>query len=110
MLAEILKVYDKIAVLEDNVIRGGYGSYLLEQMNSMGLDAMDYRIKLLGFPDEFVTFGDNDSLYRAYGLDDTGIYYSLLDLAEGGKGSGVSKEKVGYASGGQGVVSKQRKS
>jgi 1-deoxy-D-xylulose-5-phosphate synthase len=109
MLAEILKDCDKIAVLEDNVIRGGYGSYLLEQMNSMGLDAMDYRIRLLGFPDEFVTFGDNESLYRAYGLDDTGIYYSLLDLAEGGKGSGIGKEKVGYASGGQGVVSKQGK-
>lgn len=109
MVAEILKDCDRIAVLEDNVIRGGYGSYLLEQMNSMGLDAMDYRVRLLGFPDEFVTFGDNDSLYKAYGLDDTGIYYSLLDLVEGGKGSGVSKEKVGYASGRQGAVSKQRK-
>ncbi|MFA7215674.1 MAG: transketolase C-terminal domain-containing protein, partial [Bacillota bacterium] len=109
MLADILKDCDRIAVLEDNVIRGGYGSYLLEYINSMGFNTMDIKIKLLGLPDEFVTYGDAESLYRAYGLDDEGIYYSLLELAEGGRTSGIKKEKVGYTPGRQRAVSKQRK-
>ncbi len=98
MLSVILKDYDRIAVLEDNVIRGGYGSYLLEQLNSMGLDTMDIKIKLIGLPDEFITYGDTKSLYSAYGLDDKGIYYNLLELAEGGRSGGIKKEKVGYTS------------
>jgi 1-deoxy-D-xylulose-5-phosphate synthase len=110
MLADILRDCDRIAVLEDNIIRGGYGSYLLEHINSLGFGTMDIKIKLLGFPDEFVTYGDSESLYRVYGLDDTGIYYSLLELAEGGKKSGSKKEKAGYATGRQRFFSKQGKS
>lgn len=96
MLSDILKDYDRIAVLEDNVMRGGYGSYMLEQLNSMGLSTMDINVKLIGLPDEFITYGDAKSLYRAYGLDDKGIYYSLLELAEGGRSGGIKTEKVGY--------------
>lgn len=109
MLTDILNRYDRIAVLEDNVIRGGYGSYLLEHFNSMGLNTMDTNIKLIGLPDEFITYGDTQELYGAYGLDDKGIYYRLLELAEGGRTSGIKKEKVGYTPGRQGHVPKQGK-
>jgi 1-deoxy-D-xylulose-5-phosphate synthase len=93
IIEEITRDCGIIAVLEDNVVRGGFGSYLLEQINSMGLDI---RIKLLGFPDEFITHGNAESLYQAYRLDDEGIYRSLLEFIEGGKVSGIKKEKAGY--------------
>ena len=109
MIADILRECSRIAVLEDNVVRGGYGSYVLEHINSMGLDAMDFKIRLLGFPDEFVTFGDSESLYRAYGLDDKGVYYSLVELVEGGKESETGQEKAGYTLGGKRFFSKQGK-
>ncbi len=99
IITEILDNCNRIAVLEDNIVRGGYGSYLLEHIHSMGLDRLDIKVKLLGFPDEFVTYGHPDNLYRIYGLDDTGIYYSLLEFVQGGKISGIKKEKIGYTPG-----------
>ena len=93
IIEEIARDCGIIAVLEDNVVRGGFGSYLMEQINSMGLDI---RLRILGFPDEFITHGDVGSLYQAYRLDDEGIYHSLLEFIEGGKVSGIRKEKAGY--------------
>jgi 1-deoxy-D-xylulose-5-phosphate synthase len=93
ILNDIFKDCNKIAVLEDNVVRGGYGSYLLEHISNMELDI---KVKLLGFPDEFITYGETENLYQAYGLDYEGVCHNVLELVEGGKVSGIKKEKAGY--------------
>lgn len=55
-----------IVTLEDNCIRGGFGSSVLELLNSSGLLI---RAKLFGFPDRPIPHGSMDELYRKYGLD-----------------------------------------
>jgi 1-deoxy-D-xylulose-5-phosphate synthase len=80
-----LRKTDTLAVIEDNVISGGFGSSLLEFMNENSLKA---RVKLLGYPDEFIPHGDTNSLYRMYGLDEASIYKRLLEFVGGGKAIG----------------------
>jgi 1-deoxy-D-xylulose-5-phosphate synthase len=84
-IKSILRKTDTLAVIEDNVISGGFGSSLLEFMNENSLKA---RVKLLGYPDEFIPHGDTNSLYRMYGLDEASIYKRLLEFVGGGKAIG----------------------
>ena len=54
----ILKIASKtkrIIAVEENMIAGGFGSAVLEYLNSM--DIPDIKIKILGIPDEFVEQG-----------------------------------------------------
>lgn len=61
--------------IEDNVLHGGLGSYVLEHINNMNKKT---RILNLGFKDEFITHGSPEILYRKYGLDVEGIVESIL--------------------------------
>lgn len=85
LIEAILKKSSVLAVLEDNVISGGYGSSVLEYINERGIKA---KVKLLGFPDEFVPHGDTGSLYRMYGLDEVSLYKKLIEFVGGGKAIG----------------------
>lgn len=66
-----------IVTIEDNVIRGGLGSYILEYINTL-----DKKVKVmnLGFKDEFIPHGKPDLLYKLYGLDVDGIVKSVLKI------------------------------
>lgn len=50
----------RVLTLEENVVRGGFGSGVMELLQSEGLD--DVRVRVLGLPDEFVTHGSRDRL------------------------------------------------
>ncbi|HBG92580.1 MAG: 1-deoxy-D-xylulose-5-phosphate synthase [Nitrospirae bacterium RIFOXYB2_FULL_43_5] len=62
----------RIITVEENMIAGGFGSAVLEYLNSM--DIPDIKIKLLGIPDEFVEQGSQAILRKKYGIDEEGIY------------------------------------
>lgn len=62
----------KIITIEENMIAGGFGSAVLEYLNSM--DIPDIKIKILGIPDEFVEQGSQAILRKKYGIDEEGIY------------------------------------
>lgn len=94
LICRIAGIADRIAVLEDNVAAGGFGSSVLEYINDKGLDL---KVKLLAFPDEFIPHGSTEQLYRIYGLDEEGIYKDLLEFAEGGHNVGCEEGKVGHA-------------
>lgn len=66
-----------LVTIEDNVLRGGLGSYILEYVNSL-----DKKVKVLnlGFKDEFIPHGKTDILYKLYGLDTDGIIKSILKI------------------------------
>jgi 1-deoxy-D-xylulose-5-phosphate synthase len=66
-----------IVTIEDNVIRGGLGSYVLQYINTL-----DKKVKVinLGFKDEFIPHGKPDLLYKLYGLDTEGIVKSVLKI------------------------------
>jgi 1-deoxy-D-xylulose-5-phosphate synthase len=54
-----------IVTLEDHVLRGGFGSAILEELNNLGLTTPVVRI---GWPDQFIEHGKPDDLRAKYGL------------------------------------------
>jgi len=66
MILKILERTDKIVVVEDNVLKGGFGSAVLEVVNTHG--KKDLRIKRLGLPDKFIAHGSRRELFRGLGL------------------------------------------
>jgi 1-deoxy-D-xylulose-5-phosphate synthase len=56
---------DVILTLEDHVLRGGFGSAVLEELNSLGLATPVVRI---GWPDQFIEHGKLEALRSKYGL------------------------------------------
>ena len=51
--------------LEDHVLRGGFGSAVLEELNNLGLTTPVVRI---GWPDQFIEHGKLDALRAKYGI------------------------------------------
>jgi len=56
---------DVILTLEDHVLRGGFGSAVLEDLNVMGMNTPVVRI---GWPDRFIEHGKLDALRTKYGI------------------------------------------
>ena len=69
----------KIVTVEDNIIKGGFGSSVLEYLNELNHKE---KVKNLGYRDEFVEQGNVNLLYEEYGLDVNGIVQSVLELTQ----------------------------
>jgi 1-deoxy-D-xylulose-5-phosphate synthase len=54
-----------LVTLEDNCIRGGFGSSILELLNA---NSLLIKTKVFGFPDRPIPHGSRDELYKEYGL------------------------------------------
>ncbi len=59
-----------IATLENGVIAGGFGSGVEEHLGAQNIAV---QVLKFGWPDEFVTHGAQDILFRTYGLDPESI-------------------------------------
>ena len=77
LLDEIGKSFDKIITIEDGALMGGMGTAILEYMEDNGWNP---RIKLFGFPDQFVPHGSPNELYRLVGLDKDSIKQAVRQL------------------------------
>lgn len=80
----IINVANKIPIIvtvEENVLLGGFGSAVLELINDAGLG--NIRVKRIGIPDEFVEQGDREQLLSFYGIDEDGIYNTVINLVKG---------------------------
>jgi 1-deoxy-D-xylulose-5-phosphate synthase len=66
---EMLEFYARsvqvILTLEDHVLKGGFGSGVLEELNSLGLNTPVVRI---GWPDQFIEHGKPEALRIKYGI------------------------------------------
>jgi 1-deoxy-D-xylulose-5-phosphate synthase len=66
---EMLEFYagsvDVILTLEDHVLKGGFGSAVLEELNNLGLDTTVVRV---GWPDQFIEHGKPEALRAKYGI------------------------------------------
>jgi 1-deoxy-D-xylulose-5-phosphate synthase len=66
---EMLEFYarsvDAIVTLEDHVLRGGFGSAVLEELNNLGLNTPVVRV---GWPDQFIEHGKPEALRAKYGI------------------------------------------
>lgn len=64
-----------IVTVEDNVVTGGFGSAVLEYINSQHLNWV--KVLRLGLPDKFIEHGSRNYLLNKYALDPQGIANSI---------------------------------
>ncbi|WP_319581798.1 1-deoxy-D-xylulose-5-phosphate synthase [uncultured Pseudodesulfovibrio sp.] len=78
-LLELAARFDRILLVEENALAGGFGSAVLELFAAH--DVMDgKRVKQLGIPDEFVEHGSQKELRHMLGIDKDGIKRALTTL------------------------------
>ena len=65
MLDFFARQVNVIVTLEDHVLKGGFGSAVLEELSNLGLTTPVVRI---GWPDQFIEHGKPDDLRAKYGL------------------------------------------
>ena len=70
LLSQHAKDAKLIATLENGVIAGGFGSGVEEHLGAQNIPV---QVLKFGWPDEFVTHGAQDILFRTYGLDPESI-------------------------------------
>ena len=79
LIEEISDAYKLIVTIEDNVISGGAGSAVNEQLAVLNSNA---KILNLGLPDEFIEHGDQEQQKILNGLDASGIEKSIKEKLE----------------------------
>ncbi len=77
LLTSVFEKYKYILTVEDGVIKGGFGSAVLEFMAENGLSA---HVKVMGIPDKFIEHGTPDELYKLCGIDHKGIAKAALKM------------------------------
>ncbi len=70
LLHRILKTYKSVITIEDNCVKGGFGSAVLEFASKHGYNTP---IRVLGVPNRFIEHGTIEELQHNIGLDATNI-------------------------------------
>jgi 1-deoxy-D-xylulose-5-phosphate synthase len=76
-LHSIFKKFQHIITVEDGILKGGFGSAVLEFMSDYGYKA---EVRRLGIPDYFVEQGTQDELYHECGYDAEGIEIAVREM------------------------------
>ena len=92
LLDKTAKECGRVVTIEENVLKGGFGSAILEELSNMGLDQV--KVKRLGLPDRFVEHGSQELLRKQVGLDVDSVVKASKELVNGEKGEGVGQTKV----------------
>ncbi len=74
------KKMKKIVTLEDNVVKGGFGSSLTSILSEKGIT--DVTVLNIGWPDQFIEQGTQPELFDKYGLDSAGIAERVCEFLE----------------------------
>ncbi len=82
VIDEVVEKFDKIVTLEESVLTGGFGSGVLEYMNSKNYKNDVLRI---GLPDDFVEHGTQAELHKMLGIDADGITKQVEAFVHGNK-------------------------
>jgi 1-deoxy-D-xylulose-5-phosphate synthase len=77
ILHSVFKNFKKIITIEDGILKGGFGSSVIEFMSDNGYCA---EVKRLGIPDYFVEHGTQDELYRECGYDLDSIEKTVREM------------------------------
>lgn len=81
MLEFYARSVDAIVTLEDHVLKGGFGSAVLEELNTLNLTTPVIRI---GWPDQFIEHGKPDALRAKYGITVDAILAQLRPILSQG--------------------------
>lgn len=71
--------FKKIITVEDGILKGGFGSAVIEFMSDNNYSA---EVRRLGIPDYFVEHGSQQELYRECGYDAGGIERTIRQMLE----------------------------
>jgi 1-deoxy-D-xylulose-5-phosphate synthase len=78
LISSVVSFVPRIITVEENTLEGGFGSAVLELLNE--LEVPHVRVRRLGIPDVFIEQGKQKELRKKYGLDEEGIYLSVLSI------------------------------
>ena len=76
-LRDLIKMSRYIITLEEGILDGGFGSLVLELVNSMQLDT---KVLRFGFDKQFVEHGTRAYIYKKYGLDYDSVYKKIKEI------------------------------
>ena len=77
VLHSVFKRFRYIITVEDGVLKGGFGSAVIEFMCDNGYNS---EVRRLGIPDYFVEQGTQEELYRECGYDAEGIEIAIREI------------------------------
>jgi 1-deoxy-D-xylulose-5-phosphate synthase len=77
VLHTVFKNFKHIITVEDGVLKGGFGSSVIEFMSDNGYNS---EVRRLGIHDYFVEHGTQDELLRECGFDDEGIEVAIREI------------------------------
>ncbi|GAB4489067.1 MAG: 1-deoxy-D-xylulose-5-phosphate synthase [Thermodesulfovibrionales bacterium] len=78
MIRELAERFPLLMTIEENQLKGGFGSAVLECLSDLDLGSV--RVRRLGVPDRFIEQASPDALRRHYGIDADGIYQNALSF------------------------------
>jgi 1-deoxy-D-xylulose-5-phosphate synthase len=81
VLHSVFKRFNKIITVEDGVLKGGFGSSVIEFMSDNSYNAT---VRRLGIPDYFVEHGTQKELIRECGFDAEGIVTAVREMLNEG--------------------------
>ena len=76
-LHTVFKKFSHIITVEDGVLKGGFGSAVVEFMSDYGYNS---EVRRLGIPDYFIEHGTQEELYRECGFDEDGIEVAIREI------------------------------
>ncbi|HEY3176211.1 MAG TPA: 1-deoxy-D-xylulose-5-phosphate synthase [Candidatus Polarisedimenticolia bacterium] len=80
MLETLARRYRVLVTLEENTLRGGFGSGVYEQLRELGIGPGGPVLHHLGLPDHFVLHGSRSALFAESGLSAAQIESCALSL------------------------------
>jgi len=80
MLEFFARSVDVVLTMEDHVLRGGFGSVVLEELNDLGISTPVVRV---GWPDQFIEHGKMDALRAKYGVTAEAAVEKVLRVLKG---------------------------
>ena len=76
-LHSVFSRFKRIITIEDGILKGGFGSAVIEFMSDNGYGA---NVKRLGIPDYFVEHGTQDEQIAELGFDEDGIEKAIREM------------------------------
>ena len=77
ILHTVFKKFNRIITVEDGILKGGFGSAVIEFMCDNGYQA---EVRRLGIPDYFVEHGTQEELIRECGFDSDSIVKAVKEM------------------------------
>ncbi|PKM79342.1 MAG: 1-deoxy-D-xylulose-5-phosphate synthase [Firmicutes bacterium HGW-Firmicutes-13] len=78
LIINLARKYKKIITIEENVLRGGFGSAVLELLESH--DIYNVKVRRMGIPDKYIEHGSRNQILEKYGLCAASLVKEALDL------------------------------